>query len=302
MTALADREDANKRALPYGWAFFFLTMVLFAGNNVAVHFSNLELQPMWGATLRLAISSLILWIGIGVAHMGIPRGKMMMGSVVYGFFLLGINIPLFYWGLLEVSPATASVIYASIPAMTVLLVGLTGRPLRLEERTRWSALIGALVALFGISVVFADSLSLHLPASSVACLVLGAMSVSFAGVLLKTKTMENAERMPLVAISTTVATCMVLPLALLMGERLVLPAELTTQESLIWLVFGTTLGYYSLSVLYKKWIASKASFVNVLTPLVTIAASSVLSIGEITPYFLAGTIIVLVGSWLALRG
>ena len=56
-------------------AFFFV--VLFGGSNaVAVRFSNLELPPFWGATLRFGAATLLFWAAVWLKRIPLPRGQL----------------------------------------------------------------------------------------------------------------------------------------------------------------------------------------------------------------------------------
>ena len=41
---------------------FFATALLGGGTSVAVRFSNAELAPFWGASIRFAASGLLFWL------------------------------------------------------------------------------------------------------------------------------------------------------------------------------------------------------------------------------------------------
>jgi len=82
----------------------FSLVVLFLGVNfVAVRFSNRELQPFWGATLRFALASVILFAVVRLRRIPLPRGGALTGAVLLGATAFGVNFAFLYWGLLSVT-------------------------------------------------------------------------------------------------------------------------------------------------------------------------------------------------------
>ncbi len=66
-------------------ALAFAAVVLIRGtNSVAVRFSNPELQPFWGATLRFAGVGLLLFAVLLAQRLPLPRGRGLLGTVTYG--------------------------------------------------------------------------------------------------------------------------------------------------------------------------------------------------------------------------
>ena len=63
---------------------FLVCALLAGGNAVAVRFSNHELAPLWGATLRFAVATAILLTVVAVLRLPLPRGRALVGSVLYG--------------------------------------------------------------------------------------------------------------------------------------------------------------------------------------------------------------------------
>jgi hypothetical protein len=105
----------------------FVTVVLFLGVNfVAVKFSNQELQPFWGAALRFIIASSLLFAIVRVRNIPLPHGRALFGAGLYGLFSFAINFGFLYWALTRVSAGMASVMFASIPLVTLLMASMIG--------------------------------------------------------------------------------------------------------------------------------------------------------------------------------
>ncbi len=68
-----------------------LTMAVFAcviliggGNAVGIRLSNRELAPLWGGSLRFVLASAIFFVLIAALRLSLPRGKALLGMLIYG--------------------------------------------------------------------------------------------------------------------------------------------------------------------------------------------------------------------------
>ena len=52
---------------------FFLTALLGGGTSVAIRFSNVELAPFWGATMRFAAAGLLFWLILFIKRIPLPN-------------------------------------------------------------------------------------------------------------------------------------------------------------------------------------------------------------------------------------
>lgn len=97
-------------------------VVLAAGNFIAVRYSNRELEPMWGAGLRFALAAVIFTVIAGLSRAKVPRGRDRTLTLVYGLLNFGVFYALMYWSLLHLTAGTATVVTASVPLLTLLLI------------------------------------------------------------------------------------------------------------------------------------------------------------------------------------
>jgi drug/metabolite transporter (DMT)-like permease len=139
----AARRRPDRRTL----IAFALFVLIGGGNGVAVRFSNVELPPFWGAALRLAAAALIFWVVLIVRREALPRGRALVGNLLYGFLGMGAFFALIYWGLMRVHASTASTLLALGPLLTMLFAAVHGL-----ERFRWRGLVGGSLALAGIAL------------------------------------------------------------------------------------------------------------------------------------------------------
>jgi drug/metabolite transporter (DMT)-like permease len=101
----------------------FVLMVLFGGGNtVAVRLSNFGLPPFWGAATRVAAAALIFWVIVGLRRIALPRGRALLGAVLYGLLNFAVAGAFVYWGLVRVPAGLGSTILALVPLMTFFFV------------------------------------------------------------------------------------------------------------------------------------------------------------------------------------
>src|SRR5688572_28445507 len=99
----------------------YAAMTLIAGSNfVAVRFSNQELQPFWGATLRFAVACALFFGVMRLRRAALPRGRALAGVAIYGALGFGAFYALLYWALRTVPAGIASVLVALVPLLTFL--------------------------------------------------------------------------------------------------------------------------------------------------------------------------------------
>lgn len=275
----------------------FLTLVvLFGLNFVGVRFSNRELAPMWGATLRFVVASAILLGIAGVRRIPLPRGTAFWGAVLYGVFSFAGVYALIYWGMVHVTAGTASVILATVPLLTLLMAV----PLGLE-RFHARALAGALVVLVGVAIAFQTSLRADVPLASLLAVVGGAVCGAAGPIVVKrTRRMHpvamNAVGMPAGTLLLVVATWWV-------GDAPVLPTTTVTWMAVAYLVFTSVVGFLLMVWILGRWTASAASYSVVLMPFVAVTGGALLAGEAVTGPFLLGAVVVLAGVWVgAIRG
>ncbi|MGH2663701.1 MAG: DMT family transporter, partial [Actinomycetota bacterium] len=203
----------------------FLAMVLLGGANfVAVRFSNSELPPFWGAGSRFIVSAAILAL-IGMAlRVPFPRGRTLVGASLYGLLGFGAFYALAYVGLQEASAGSGAVLLSLAPLTTFLLAFFQG-----QERFRWRALVGALVALAGIVVMFGAPGGV--PLGSVLAFLGAAVAVGEAGVI--AKWFPKAHPVSMNAAAMGVGSVLLLILSRVAGESWELPSRAATWTAIV---------------------------------------------------------------------
>ena len=267
----------------------FFVVVLFLGVNfVAVKFSNQELPPFWGASLRFIIACILLFSIARLRNIPLPRGAAFTGASLFGLLAFGINFGFLYWALTKVSAGLASVMFATIPLITLLIASSIGL-----ERITWKGVLGALIVIAGVSLVFVEQLKFDIPLIYLGAVLLAAVSAALSGIVIKYfpkshPIATNTVGMGAAAIALFIAS-------LIAGESFRLPTLPSTWLALGWLITSSIVGFVLMVWILSRWSATATSYIGVLTPLVTVVAASLLAGETPTIAFLEGAVLVLVG-------
>ncbi|MGH2712052.1 MAG: DMT family transporter [Actinomycetota bacterium] len=277
----------------------FLAMVVgIAGNITAVKYIAREgdLDPMWAAGSRFVLAALIFAVAARVLHAPMPRGRALVGAVLYGALSIGAFFAFVYWGLLEAPAGLAGVVLATGPLLTFLFALAHG-----QERFRWASMIGAAIVLAGTALIFSVSAGEGTPVLSLLA-ILAASACAAEGTVV-VKGFPQVHPAARNAIAMAVGAMMLLILMPFFGESYALPTATSTWVAQAYLVTFGTVGVFGLYLfVLSRWSASATSYEFVLAPVVGIALAAWLFDERITLGFVIGSILVLVGVYLgALR-
>jgi len=270
-------------------AAFIACALLAGGNGVAVRFSNHELAPLWGATVRFAAASAVLWAIVALRRLPLPRGRAFVGSVLYGLLAFAVAFALLYWGLQRAGAGLAQIILALVPLLTFLFAVAQG-----IERFAWQVLIGSVVAVAGVGIVFADQAATTVPAISMFAILGGAAAMAESNVIIKR--FPRAHPVATNAVAMGVACLVLLAASLATGEPHVAPSRPETWVAIGYVsVIGSVVVFSLFLFVIARWSASASSYVMLIVPLVTVAASAAIDHEQVTLAYLVGGPLVLAG-------
>ena len=270
--------------------FAFAGVVLLGGLNiVAVKFSNQDFDAFFGAGLRFALAAGV-FLGIAlVMRIPFPKGRALLGAVLYGFYGFVVAFGLAYWALQELPASIAGVIIASVPLFTLLLAALQ----RLEA-FNWRGLAGGGLAVVGIAVLIGTPQSTSVPVLSALAMAGAALALSQASIVVKKY--PPCHPVATNTIGVGVGAAVLLPLSLLTGEEWSLSAGVDSWVALAYLVLLGSVGVFGLFIyVLNHWPASRASYQFVLMPLVAAIAAALILDEPIGVSLLIGGAIVLAG-------
>jgi drug/metabolite transporter (DMT)-like permease len=277
-------------------AAFVAGTVLAGGNAVGVRVSNRELDPLWGAGLRFLLAAGLLGGVMAVMRLALPRGRALLGVLLYGTLIFGGAFGFAYYALVRIHAGLGQTLLALVPLATLLLAVL-----QRQERLRLAAVIGTLLSIAGIGVVSGVSGSESLPVLSLLAVLAAVLCFAQATVLVRH--FPPVHPLTTNAVGMVTGATMLVAASLLLDESIVLPERDATWLALAYLV---VLGSGPVFVLYlvvvRLWSASRAAYTFVLIPLVTVVLSAWIDDEPIGAGLILGGPLVLAGVYVgALR-
>jgi drug/metabolite transporter (DMT)-like permease len=284
-------HDSERLAL----AAFIAEAVLAGGNAVSIRFSNRELAPLWGASLRFLFAAGLLLLVMAALRLEFPRGRALIGTLLYGLFIGGA-FAFAYYALLRIHAGLGQTLLGLVPLATLLLAVA-----QRQERLQVAAVVGTVVALAGIAVISGASLVGSVPLLSLLA-VLGAM-LCFSEATVLVRMFPPVHPVTMNALGMATGAALLLVLTLISGESMVVPKRAATWLALAYLVLvGSILVFVLYVVVVRLWSASRAAYGFVLTPIVTVLVSLWLDNEPITIRLVFGGLLVLAGVYIgALR-
>lgn len=271
----------------------FVAAVLIGGANfLAVRFSNMELEPFWGAGLRFTGAALI-FVTISLAlRLQWPRGRQLALTAAYGIVNFTLAYALMYWALVQVTAGVAAVVLAIVPLMTPMLAAAEG----LESLNR-RAVLGALIAFGGIVWMTVGPEGLMIPLGGLFAILIAAVTVA-QGVILGKRVSGHHPAMTN-AVGLVVGAPLLLVLSLLVGEAWMFPTQTASLWSVLYLMTIGSVGLFILFLLVVRyWTASATAYSFVLFPVVTMLAEAWLADVPLTERGVSGALVVMAGVWL----
>lgn len=277
-------------------ASLLASALLAGGNAVGIRFSNRELAPLWGATLRFSLAAAVLVAVMAVLRLAPPRGRAMTGALLYGLFNFGAAFALAYYALVQLHAGFGQILLALVPLATLLLAVL-----QRQERLRLGAVVGTILALGGVAAMSRAPLRGSVPVLSL--LAVGGSVLCFAQAGVLVRRFPSVHPVTMNAVGMTTGAAVLVVGSLLVGEPNVLPQRAATWVALGYLVaVGSVMVFVLYIVVLRYWAASRAAYVFVLVPFVTVALSAWLDDEPVSAGLVLGGVLVLAGVYVgALR-
>ncbi|MEX2539878.1 MAG: DMT family transporter [Actinomycetota bacterium] len=270
--------------------------VLAGGNAVCIRFSNRELAPYWGASLRFILAALLSVVVVLALRIKLPRGRALIGAALYGLFQFGGSFGLAYYALVRIQAGLGQTLLALVPLAT-LLVAVAQR----QERLRARAAVGAVVALGGVAVMSRASVGGSLPPLSLLAILGSVLCFAEAAVLVRR--LPPVQPFAMNTVGMTSAAVFLLTIAAVKGEPFALPRRAETRVAIAYIVvIGSVVVFALALVVLRHWEASRYAYLFVLTPPITIVLSAWLDDERIGWGLLFGGVLILAGVYVgALR-
>jgi len=277
-------------------AVTFVACALIWGSTfLAIRLGNEATPPVWAATIRLALASVLLFLIAAIFRMPIPRGRALRGAALWGLFNLGVNLSLLYLGEQTVPSGISAVLFATVPLTTALLAAAFGvEPLVLGK------LVAALIAIGGVAVIFAGELGVSVPFTGLLTVFCAASAAALANVLLKREPKQQV--IPLNAVGTAVGAVVCLAASVALGEPHAIPTTAAAWLPILYLTVAGSLGAFVLFTwLVTHWSVSNASLLGVTVPIIAVILGGLVKGEQPAPLTYLGAAIVISAILIALR-
>lgn len=274
---------------------FVACALIWGSTFLAIRFGNEATPPVWAATIRLALASLLLFGIAGAMRMPLPRGRRLRGAALWGFFNLGVNLSLLYLGEQTVPSGISAVLFATVPLSTALLAAAFG-----VERLVARKLVAAVVAIAGVAVIFAGELGVAVPFGGLLTVFCAASAAALANVLLKREPPQGV--IPLNAVGTAVGAAVCLAASFALGEPHAIPSTMAAWLPILYLTLAGSLGAFVLFTwLVTHWSVSNASLLGVTVPIIAVILGGLVKGEQPATLTYVGAAVVISAILIALR-
>jgi len=251
---------------PKHWFAFILLAAVWSSSFLWIKIAVAEISPAMLVALRTLFGALTGLLAIVVTRTPLPRQR----SIWYALALLGLTnvaIPfvLISWGEQTIDSAIASILNATVPLFTILLVTFFLH----DDRLTLPRLLGLLVGFGGVIILLAKDFTpgSHNSILGQAAVLLAAIFYAGSAVFarLKTDKVPGLVRgiLPLVSASLIMWTG-----TTLVERPLKLPALPITWVAVLWLgVLGSGLAFYLWYYLLQEVGPTRATLVTYTMPL-----------------------------------
>jgi len=280
---------------PRPWLAFGACGAIWGSTFLVISIGNDGLPPVWAATLRLTLATLLLAAWTRLRGQRLPRGPALRAALGYGVAQFGVNLPLLYWGETVVPSGLSAVVYATLPLSSALIA----RAFRMERLTAGKVL-GALIAFTGVAVLFSSTLRARVPPAGLVAILIGATAASFGTVLLKRGPRQDPFGAN--AVGCAIGAVLAGAVSLALGEPHALPATLGAAWPVLYLTVAGSLGaYVIMSWLVGHWSVTRTSYVTVIVPVIALALGALVRHERLGPTTGVGTALVLAGLLIGMR-
>jgi len=256
------------------------------------------LGPFNVAAVRFLLAGLALTPVVPILGVRWPTGRTEWALVLWvGVVLFGADYGLIYWGEQFLDSGLTSILFATLPLITMALahVYIPG------ERVTPRKLGGTLLAFLGVVALFGDRVRLD-PANAGPMLAIVASTVCAAAAAIASKRFGaslhpaalNAPAMLVGAVALGGASVMA-------GDGLHLPSDVATWSAVAYLaVAGSVFTFLVFFSLLKTWSVTSLSFISVFTPAIALVLGFVFLDERPTLWTVLGAALVLAGVTTAL--
>jgi drug/metabolite transporter (DMT)-like permease len=201
----------------FEWMMLIVLSIVWGGSFFFIGLSAKELPSFTIVFLRVGLASTILWLGLIWVGQKMPGDK----AVWKMFFSIGlinnvIPFSLIVWGQHHITSSLASILNATTPFFTIVLVHF----LTEEERISKNRMLGLVVGFFGVSIIVGLDFLKGLGVDTWAQLAILGASLSYGFALIYGRRFNAMGINPIIAATgqLTASTLVLLPIVVLVDS------------------------------------------------------------------------------------
>ena len=257
-----------------------------------------DVHPLVSIAWRFFIASVVLWGWLKLrGEFKPPQHKVWLQVVLLGVFLFSCNFISFYFATGFVTSGLISMVFAAAVFFTVINQWVWASVVP-DRKT----VIGAVLGFSGIAMLFMPSISSTLNTGQYDVLIglglsiLGTWLFSIGNLV--SASISNQMHLPsTVAVAMLVGASICAAIALLLGQSLALPFNVTYLGALAYLAVGASVvAFVAYLTLVREQGAAKAGYATALFPIVALAVSTVMEGYEWTAFAVIGVVLATLGA------
>ncbi|HEY1769746.1 MAG TPA: EamA family transporter [Chthoniobacterales bacterium] len=269
--------------------------LIWSSTWLAIKIGLNDLPPISFCAIRFVIAAAVLLVICGARRLPLPKRPADLAFLAFtGLLAFGVNYGLLFWGEQHVSSGLAAIFQATIPTFGLFFAHL----ILPAEPLRWERVAGALLALGGVALICIKLLDFHGAwafAGGIA-IEIGAIAVAYSNVLIKARPVQFAP-------AVMAAWQMIFALVPLLTVGFLLDGNPLrfhwTTTAVLCLLYLALVGSVTAFLLFY-WLMNRIAVTNLLaislvTPPLAVGFGWVVAGETLSPWSLAGSVLVLLG-------
>lgn len=271
---------------------FLIVIVIWSTTPLTIQWSNQEAGFLFGVTSRMILGGIFATATVLLLRYPFLRSRQALQTYLASGVGIYIAMLFAYWGAMYVPSGWISVIWGISPVVTGALATIFLG----EKALKWHRLLGALLGLFGLSIIFLHSQTMgENTLLGVGIILLGVLGQTGSAVWIKA---INGNVNGLVVS----AGGLLVSLPLFITTWWVFDGELPEHiphraaASILYLsIFGSVIGFSAYFYLINRVEASKVSLITLVTPVTALLVGYFWNNEQITLSVAYGTALILLG-------
>ncbi|MGE4595084.1 MAG: DMT family transporter [Gammaproteobacteria bacterium] len=282
---------------------YFIVLLAWGSSWLAISFQLGDVAPQVSIAWRFLLASLMLFIWCYVRGLNLSFSWREHASwLLLGFFLFCINYVCAYFGTFYLASGLVCLIFSTLTLFTVFNGFIFfNKPIRLP------ILIGAIVGVFGLSIIFSNEISntqWSLETGIVKGFLWMLLATFFASIGMLLSGQLQARKMPLVqsnAFSMLYGAMIIVAYVSISDISFSLSTSYSYIVSLLYLALvGSVIGFGVYLKLVGNIGADKASYVNIFTPTIALLLSTFFENYQWSWIGLIGVVLIIFGNIIVL--